>query len=429
MKSIKLLLVGDIHYPDVKSALAIADYKDTAYPSDLAKISIPDKLQNVAREISRLRDDDECIAGILLCGDLTTHGDLDGYRDCVKYLNEALRLSDSTIWRNEHVHIVPGNHDVDRKLCDGSDFFQKFIPLVEAWSGPPQRDFTAKGSRHTVIEKNGIGAAIFSLNSCVGCGEKRFLPEKVREDLSGILSKAFREDSINGFDLVGVQLDTPAFVEGDISNVVTAIGQMGQNYLPIVLAHHNILPQAAPRIALYTEAINGGLVRSRLTHCLSPVIYCHGHIHTDPIEIIQTASGNGSSVVSLSIPPLIDGFDVLEVHFGHKDFPVGCTIHRHRVQSDGGVLCIQEKDVRVPVHSGKLHDHMDDRMIAILKSVKHDKYLRFDALITPIHRKFRKQFSENAIAKYLLEAEWLGLVEILNREEQPKVWQVRKTQP
>jgi hypothetical protein len=92
MKSLKLLLVGDIHYPDVKSAIKGADYKDTAYPRNLADISLPDRLLNVARKITQLRENDSAIVGILLCGDLTSRGDLDGYRDCVGYLNSVLRL-------------------------------------------------------------------------------------------------------------------------------------------------------------------------------------------------------------------------------------------------------------------------------------------------------------------------------------------------
>ncbi len=36
------------------------------------------------------------------------------------------------------------------------------------------------------------------------------------------------------------------------------------------------------RIAPYTEVVNGGNVRRRLTNCGKPVVYLHGHIHDDP---------------------------------------------------------------------------------------------------------------------------------------------------
>ena len=369
MKTSKLLLIGDIHFPDVKSALQSADYKDKAYPQSLAELTVPNRLSNVAREVAHLHDTDKSIAALLLCGDLTSRGDLQGYKDCVAYLNKVLQVSTDGIWSDNQVHIVPGNHDVDRKLCESAkSVFDKFIPLITAWQGPQARSLTVKTIRETSVGKADFGFAIFSLNSCVGCGEKRYLPEQIREELSALLEKELKADTPKSFQLVGEQLDTPAFVASDMTTLVERIQEADSTRLAIVLAHHNILPQAEPRIDLYTDAINSGLVRSRLLNCPHPVVYCHGHLHTDTIEVITTP-GSDAPLISISIPRFTDGFDLMETHFGNRGLPLGCTIHRYRIQDDGGIIKVEPKTRRIPVCTKEYDKYADDQLTLILRHI------------------------------------------------------------
>lgn len=429
MKTSKLLLIGDIHFPEVKSALQGADYKDKAYPQTLAELTIPNRLSNVAREVAHLHDADKSIAGLLLCGDLTSRGELDGYKECVAYLNKVLQVSTDGVWSNNQVHVVPGNHDVDRKLCDpNNSIFDKFIPLTKAWQGPQARSLTVQAVRETSVGEVDFGYAIFSLNSCVGCGEKRYLPEQVREELGALLKKELDADTAKGFALVGEQLDTPAFVADDMTTLVERIQDIDSRRLAIVLAHHNILPQAEPRIDLYTDAINSGLVRSRLLHCPHPVVYCHGHLHTDTIEVITTP-GSDAPLISIAVPRFTDGFDVLETHFGNRGLPLGCTIHRHRVQNDGGIIKVELKARRIPVCTREYEKYADEQLTLILRHIPYGKYLRIQDIVQPIRSDRGKAIRSKAIASYLLEAEWLGILSIQNRIDEPRLWHFRRNVP
>ena len=182
MKSLSLLLLGDIHFPDFESPMKSVDYKDKGFPARLVERIAPDRLQNVARAISKQHQNDESINAILICGDLTSRGDLGGYRKCVDYLTKSLQILDQNKWENDAVHIVPGNHDVDRSLCKASsELLDKFKPLSDAWSGPPARTLTVDGMRHTTVRGiDGPAVALFSINSCLGCGESRHFPQELQ---------------------------------------------------------------------------------------------------------------------------------------------------------------------------------------------------------------------------------------------------------
>ena len=86
------------------------------------------------REIAKVAEDPS-VCGLLICGDLTTKGDLDGYGSCVEYLDKAMEVGNTAKWNGDSLHVVPGNHDVKRELCDpdGVDLFGKFDPLVTSW--------------------------------------------------------------------------------------------------------------------------------------------------------------------------------------------------------------------------------------------------------------------------------------------------------
>ena len=67
------------------------------------------------------------------------------------------------------------------------------------------------------------------------------------------------------------------------------------NVLSVIVAHHNLLPQRLPRLAPYTELVNGGALRASLGELGKPVLYLHGHIHEDPIEILRSPGGAPSA--------------------------------------------------------------------------------------------------------------------------------------
>ncbi len=118
--------------------------------------------------------------------------------------------------------------------------------------------------------------------------------------------------------------------------------------ISIVLSHHNLLPQAIPRVALYAELLNAGVARSRLLGLHKTILYCHGHIHDDPIEVLTDPQNPGSQVILISAPTLSRGFNTITTEFGRKGFPLGCIITAHRLRKRDG--SVERRSVRVPLH-------------------------------------------------------------------------------
>jgi len=124
--TVSLLQIGDVHLPDHISA-PLVDLKDHGFPDKVVRLATPRPLQNVLRELAHIAS---TVDAILLCGDLTSRGDIEGYDRCVDQLVPLLGLSSHPI---DSVHVVPGNHDINRTLVAGPDLFSKFRPLELAW--------------------------------------------------------------------------------------------------------------------------------------------------------------------------------------------------------------------------------------------------------------------------------------------------------
>jgi predicted phosphodiesterase len=103
VKSIRLLQIGDIHYPDAVREV-YADIKDKGFPAGLTSLTHTNPLQAVVRRLV-----DQKVDGILICGDLTSKGNIPEYQKCVQYLVDNLAPTSA-----DRLHTVPGNHDVER---------------------------------------------------------------------------------------------------------------------------------------------------------------------------------------------------------------------------------------------------------------------------------------------------------------------------
>lgn len=431
LRSIRLIQIGDIHYPEAKADASHIDHKDHALSGGLVQASAPlPKLQSVLRKVCQLCAKPYFVQSLLFCGDLTTRGDLAGYQECLDHLNRCLSLADPHRWPPDHIHAVPGNHDVDRQLCDpeGKDLYKKFLPLIAAWDALSLPILAANNVRQTRIKYGACAVEALSLNSCIGCGEPRYLPERIKDELHALLSP-FLDPSAprSEFDLVAEQLDTPAFVENDVDRLVQQVTELDDRVLPVVLTHHNLLPQPRLRIQMYTEVLNAGLVRARLSRTDRPVIYAHGHVHHHLVEVVRQPQAWRGRLVSVSAPLLIEGFNLIEISFGRLALPVGCTIVPFRLQPDGEV--IEEHPVHVPLHD-PLHpsQHADDFLKHVVNATDGN-YERFRDIVATVRMNTGTKHPGPVVADALAEASWLGHVEILNRELEAEHWHVRRIMP
>lgn len=429
MKSAKLLQLGDIHFPDHKD-LRLGDIKDTGAPAALVSAIGPNRLQTVMKKACQVIEEQH-IQGLLICGDLTSYGDLAQYSACVDYLQSALDVANPDRWNPDAIHVVPGNHDVDRKNCDpaGIDLFHKFDPLIASWKRIGLNILAARSVRSTEIKPNGHSLCVFSLNSCIGCGEHRHLPAKLRAEIINAMEKysavALTKDS---FELIYEQLDTPAFADIHLDELVNALTAASSSALPIVLAHHNALPQSIPRVEIYTELLNSGRFRSRLASCRRPLVYCHGHIHDDPIEQLVDHRFPGGFVLFVSAPLIIEGFNILEIAFARNDLPVGCTITKFRTSNSLGTID-QTETVNVSLVPKSLLPRFDDDKLRGLLKVCSPEAIRFGELRTKLNSHLSQNLQAATVRDLVVEAEWLSLVQILDRNQPHLHWKVRRGEP
>ena len=425
--------MGDIHLPD---GGRLVDRQDDAFPPALANRIFPDTLQGCLRRVIALVEDDPDLRCILFTGDLTSRGDLADYGECVDLFTRALRTLVPQICDPNKLHAVPGNHDIDRSLCtpDSTDLEVKFAPLAAAWEAAGLPILAVKGVRSSRIESLNHEKGellVFSLNSCYGCGEKRSLPEEVQEQLYALLKEKARDMDEGAFALVGEQLDTPAFLADDVDDLTERLSSLEATCLPIVVSHHNLLPQSTPRLAVYTELINGGMMRSRLVNSPTPVVYCHGHIHDDPVEVVMAPEEDGvqNPLVLVSAPEFRKGFNVLEFVFTGEGLPLGCTVMPYRTRSDGEVR--ENVTQREGIRFRSLADYLrfqEDTFVALLRKLKSTTRARFPRVLA-MAREDRRDISEQDLAAELRQAHWFGLVRILNIDVVPMHWQIRRMIP
>jgi len=425
VKYIQILLVGDIHYPDTSLDL---DHKDSGISITFAKKLATNPLRPA---LIKLQQQAKASEAILFCGDFTTLGSKDGYEKCVNWLERALGLHSNKHWPTDRVHVVFGNHDVDRKLCDPTsvDDLAKFGPYLDAWkSHGLEQVVTTKGVRTTRIEKGRSIAQLYSMNSCTGCGEFRHLPEKIQNGIKAHLEPLLADlasTSVLGSELRNLweSIDSPAFVGQDIESLVESIEALPKNVVSLVLAHHNLLPQKTPRIAPYTELLNSGELRSQLSSARVPVVYLHGHIHDDPIEIVRRPESDAAPLICISAPEFRKGFLVLRVAYTASGIPLGVEVVQHRL-SRGSTRCDEVSSNRLPFWSAM---HFEQRcspasrsLFALLKG-NGLRVLQF----SDVKRQADSlKLPDKRLADALEEMEWIGLAMIRNRDESFKHWQI-----
>lgn len=419
MPTIDLIHLGDIHYPEHWATVDV-DMKDTAPPGNVVDAVVrPQTLVEVISHALEIRDKHDGSV-VVVSGDLTTRAEMDPYGYCAGWLAQTFDLPATA----DRFHVVPGNHDVVRALAnDAESPLNKFAPAQDAWAAVATADVLAVDApRRTVVTNGQASLAVISLNSCIGSGEHRHLPTSVRGQLAAII-KEFDEHAAAGADPLGTvyeQLDTPAFTEVDVKAALAAI-DAGGSALPVVVAHHNLLPQATERFEIYTELINGGSVRSRLAGLARPVVYLHGHTHTSPIEVVVQEAPLRGRLVSIGAPLLVEGFNHIRVEFEPvHGRPLGLTVTAHRILPGGG-FSTQETRVPLSVTLGPPSPSARDLEVAL-----GDAHRYFDDLAAELDK---NGHSRDVVEQAARELEWRGSIVIDNRCDETAAWQLRRPLP
>lgn len=429
MRYLTVLQVGDVHYPDHRRR--DADIKDSRLPTALMSATTSAELQAATRALLAVADQSPG-AVLAFTGDLTSRGDLTEYENCVQYINDAFLLSDATRWSLDQLHAVPGNHDVNRALAataPAGDLYRKFEPLTLAWSTKSVDILAVQAARRTTVTDGICSMSVFGVNSCLGCGERREQPVSLADELlkqltaRGMDAGAARAAIDDALASEAEVLDAPAYSEEQLQFIFDAIRAGSPKTLPILIAHHNLLQQAQPRFDLYTDLINGGLMRARMTSLDVPIIYLHGHIHSDPVESVTQKVPDSGQLISISAPEFRDGFNKIDIAFGPDATPIGCKVTRFRVRLHGGTSTDPMVRVRFNSYTSHVSPLANDIALCLLK----------DPTVSSLRQLYRNLVEEtpgldiDSLASALEELEWLELVEILNYPRPVTDWRFRVT--
>jgi len=427
MQQLTILQVGDVHFPDHNRR--DADLKDDALADPLVATATASELQAATRALlAAIGNNPNAL--LAFTGDLTSRGDLAEYMICVSFLDRAFLLSDPKRWTQAQLHAVPGNHDVNRALAATAppgDLFHKFVPLTDAWATCGLDILAAHSVRITTLDLGSCVLHAYGLNSCLGCGERRELPQSLRADLTDKLAASgveahqvakIVEDVLSAHAEV---IDAPAYAEAHVEEIYQSVRQAGDAAVAVLVAHHNLLQQAQPRLDLYTDLLNAGMLRSRLSSLDVPVLYLHGHIHSDPIETISQAAPDQGQVICISAPEFRDGFNQIDVAFSDDGTPIGCIVKRFRVRLHGGTSIESPVRIRFNSYESAISSLASETAIALLSHPNASSLLELRKRLPPSTRDISDQDLANAIE----EVEWLGLVEVLNRERPLRNWRLR----
>lgn len=329
---LRIIQVGDVHLPSAANARRAVDEKDGRFPAELRNVIAVPPTKRVFQAIYKVLET-EPVSALLFMGDLTDIGKLDGYKACARYIRNALQLGPGEAYESLTTGIVPGNHDIDREVAKKPGLATKFQPLQEVLREAGLNPLPV-GKPVWLQTSNGSAAAkIGLLNSCWGCGSREYIPAEFRDAVFDAIDKAITEgkDEKTVKAYYDRQFDTPAFSDDTITELANLNPRGGE--LLIVAAHHNLLPQRQPRLAPYTELVNSGAIRSTLSDLSRPVIYLHGHIHEDPVEVLMIP--HGEPLVCISAPAASDGFNVLELLFSKVGVPLSVRVVPWRFTPSG----------------------------------------------------------------------------------------------
>lgn len=408
LSSLSFLQLGDIHWPDLKNLPREIDHKDIGMSPNAVRYISASPATIVFRELQSITTQQNAI---LLTGDITTKSNHTQYKNFLTWFKSL--IGEDQI---KKVFIVCGNHDIKWKLSSEEELYSKFKPLNKILTDLSFRGLPEEKAIIEQIIVNGSSVMIIALNSCIGCGSKRYLNPFEIENLDKELKSIISSNKKDFYE----RLDTPSFNEAQLHDVLGAINK-SDKAIPIILTHHNLLPQVRPRMLPYGELINGGLARSKFVYSKKPIIYLHGHIHSDAIEIISQEEIDGKLLISIAAPEIKDGFNVIKIEFNSSGYPLGCIIEKWRrldSQEMGkekqyipfwGNFMLASKKISPKAH--ELYSFFETNQI---------KLIRIDELI------YNFNYKRDEIKSLLLELQWFRAIQIDDIDSDLDYWTVRR---
>lgn len=431
--SIRVLQIGDVHFPRASVARPAADIKRDA-------LGVGDE---IAPEGARFQKITQYLAGfeegyfdaIAFMGDFTT-GDRDlarqmnGLENCFNYFDVNIVRPLMGDRSRSNVLFVPGNHDVDRTQCPSTgDRLAKFRQYAAALGGHGHSHISLDTVSRVDVASADNRMALYGINTCIACGEFMSFPPSVAKKLSEKLAEVLLEDA--GDDAAQLiaeyldlteQVDAPMIDDATLDALDTELDAYQRRHaqgVSVVVGHHNLLPQIIPRVAPFSELVNSGKLRSRLSARNYPICYLHGHIHDGPIEVIFNQDHPDGCVIAISATQYIDGVNIIEFHFDESGEPLGLVVIPIKQDERGTIT--RPPPRRISFRQGR---HRVAAISPLARSIFYDTFAKSTILHFNELLKAHPDDGAEAVENAVLELEWIELVQIHNRDRKPHKWNI-----
>lgn len=353
--------------------------------------------------------DDPETRGVIVCGDLTDGGEhisvdeqYKAYEECIRYLKEII------CHRGIKIHIVVGNHDVNRDNDGVSQKkFERITQIIEKY----ELNIATEECKAASVE-NYDCFKVIEINSCK--------------------------------NLIRTNEDPACFTGPDISMISSQIEQINFTDFPILLAHHNIVPKCSSTKTL--EFFDAGMFRESMLEMDRIVMYLHGHLHKvkDPLVIKRKKN---ATLICISSPKLfetpgdwaeskknISAFNIIDF-FIFKNIPIGCKVrtvafceNSKRVSNNSLFKLLKEENTNLRIFSGDrdkiekygLVDAIDEQILKTMTCA--EQY--FSDIVSDISEKIlyeKKMSTETKMTNVekmkilktnVLKLYWLGFIDM-----------------
>lgn len=336
---------------------------------------------------------------------------------------------------------VPGNHDINRRaIVNGQPLETKFAPLLKSWQDvfgssnfltvglPTPTDLPLRPDDST-----DPSVRFLPLNTCYLCGEYRAFPEEIREKVVGLLQALKETMPGDQFErLTSEQIDCPAACRDHVISLEQHIRGAKPSSVSVVIGHHPLFAQPMPRIDGYNELLNAGYLRETVLETRRNVLYLHGHIHQDPVLLVNSPLRGSHRIIHISAPALTDGFNLVRVYFSQEtDQPLGVELVQYRFGDHLGLVALPPMKLRL-IDDASLWNEIDQPWIKFVlsKLTSPAIVVRFNDILrqaTPDLQVGNSLAAQTALmADALVVLELLEIIEIANRSGPPKTWQCRR---
>lgn len=454
---IRILQVGDIHLPEWEKVYSHIDEKDKNYsPSIIADIRGLDNMTAVLQRLTQLGTSSQTDA-VAFMGDFTTRGVTDKIPVAIEILSTLMTRFDGS---RVPMFGVPGNHDVDKKeaILHGSQ--AKFSPLERAfqkfgWLSPP-----INRARKVEIESDDSSLSLSLINTSIGSWSAHLLPDILEAEFSedklldvplSQTTDNVGENSPEGDFLDSTQvgtrsdqlfaMDVPFISKGTTASLRKEFSENSDKDTHVIIGHHNILPQKIPRITPYGEMLNAGMFRRYLQNTGRNVVYLHGHIHDDPIEIIGSPPFEKGSqaysmldsgkIVSISAPPIWEGFNEVTFFLDEDSQVYLLRVTKYRLDENMEIGNYSDQEtVYIPLLQS-VSDLLGTSTRKVLQALKEQRSssnptgtIKWTDFLTYLNEKSVTSDSEE-VERSVLKLFCGGLVRINNLGREPVRWALR----